>query len=296
MTPQATIVPHLWFDQEAVEAAEFYTSLLPHSAVTHVTTLRDTPSGDTTLVSFTLAGQPFMAISAGPLFAFNPSISFHLKCQTPDDVEALWAPLSEGGTVLMPLDSYPWSPRYGWLQDRYGLSWQVSQVDEEELAQRITPMLMFVGAVCGKAEEAVDFYVSVFEDSEVHDIARYGADAAPDQAGTVQYAAFSLLNMQFSAMDSAQNHDFAFNEAISFLVECHTQAEIDTYWEKLSAVPEAEQCGWLKDKFGVSWQIVPAALDNMLQRDEATVARVMQAVLQMKKIDLAALQSASASA
>lgn len=132
MTTQQKIVPHLWFDKEAREAAAFYTSLLPDSKVTNVTTLRDTPSGDTDLVSFTLAGQEFMAISAGPLFTFNPSISFHLKCRTTDEVDTLWAKLAEGGTVLMPLDTYPFSHRYGWLQDKYGLSWQVIHVDEEE--------------------------------------------------------------------------------------------------------------------------------------------------------------------
>lgn len=156
---------------------------------------------------------------------------------------------------------------------------------------------MFVGKVCGQAEEAINYYASVFKDSEVRLIDRYGADAAPDTEGTVQYADFSLLGMQFGAMDSARGHDFAFNEAISLLVKCDTQAEIDHYWEKLSVVPEAEQCGWLKDKFGVSWQIVPASMDEMMQSDaEEQVARVMQAVLQMKRIDVAALERASASA
>lgn len=146
------IVPHLWFDEEAREAAEFYCSVFPDSEITSLTTIQDTPSGDSEIVSFTLSGLPFMAISAGPLFKFN--------------------------------------------------------------------------------------------------------------------------------------------ESISFMVYCETQEEIDYYWEKLSAVPEAEQCGWLKDRYGLSWQIVPAGMGSMMQSDDPErSARVMQAVLGMKKFDLAALQN-----
>ena len=108
------ITPHLWFDTEAVEAAEFYSSMLPNSRVTNVTTIYDTPSGDTDVVSFELLGQPFMAISAGPLFKFTPAVSFLIACTTREEVDTLWARLSEGGTALMPLDSYPFNERYGW--------------------------------------------------------------------------------------------------------------------------------------------------------------------------------------
>jgi predicted 3-demethylubiquinone-9 3-methyltransferase (glyoxalase superfamily) len=117
------ITPHLWFDKEAKEAAEFYASLLSDSRVTNITTLHDTPSGDCDVVSFELSGQPFMAISAGPLFKFNPSVSFHVKFRTKDEIDALWKKLSKGGTVLMELGEYPFSEKYGWIQDKYGLSW-----------------------------------------------------------------------------------------------------------------------------------------------------------------------------
>ena len=119
------ITPHLWFDKEAKEAAEFYASSFTNSKVTNVRTLHNTPSGDCDIVSFELSGRQFRAISAGPLFKFNPSISFHVKCKTKDEVEALWNKLSESGTALMELGAYPWSERYGWLQDKYGLSWQI---------------------------------------------------------------------------------------------------------------------------------------------------------------------------
>src|SRR6266704_3530572 len=277
------ITPHLWFDKEAKEAAELYTSQIPNSKIENVKTLHNTPSGDCDLVSFELSGQAFMAISAGPLYKFNPSVSFHVKCKARDEVDSIFERLSNGGKVLMPLGSYPFSDRYGWLEDKYGLSWQVILAGEREMKQRITPVLMFVGTVCGKTEEAINFYAEVFKNSpagavastNANILARYGRGEEPDKEGTVRYASFTLLGQEFGAMDSAREHKFAFNEAISFIVPCDTQGEIDYYWGKLSADPKAEQCGWLKDKYGLSWQIVPAVMNEMMKdKDEKKLARV----------------------
>jgi len=297
------ITPHLWFDKEAKEAAGFYASLFLNSGITHVTTLHNTPSGDCDVVSFELAGQPFMAISAGPLFKPNPSISFHVKCKAKDEVDAVWEKLSRGGNVRMPLGSYPFSERYGWVEDRYGVSWQLIYAGDIEIKQRITPVLMFVGNVCGKTEEAINFYASVFKNSPTgakaaagtiaNILARYGKGEEPDKEGTVRYAHFTLLGQEFGAMDSAREHKFAFNEAISFIVPCDTQGEIDYYWGKLSADPKAEQCGWLKDKYGLSWQIVPAVMNEMMKdKDEKKLARMTDAFLKMKKFDIAKLKEA----
>lgn len=294
------ITPHLWFDTEAREAAEFYASLFPDSTVTNVTTLHDTPSGDSDIVSFELAGQSFMAISAGPLFKFNPSVSFFVNFDPSRDKDArnnldrTWERLSEGGTALMPLDKYPFSERFGWVQDKYGLSWQLILTDPEgDERPFIVPSLMFVGDVAGRAEEAIDHYLSVFKNSKMGTIARYGAGQEPDQEGTVMFADFMLGGQWFAAMDSAHEHQFAFNEAISFLVSCDTQEEVDYYWERLSAVPEAEQCGWLKDKFGISWQISPTALREMLTNGtREQIDRVTQTFLPMRKFDVAELQKA----
>ncbi len=294
------ITPHLWFDQEAREAAEFYTSLFPDLKVTNITTLHDTPSGDSEIVSFELAGQSFMAISAGPLFKFNPSVSFFVNFDPSRDKDArnnldiLWERLSEGGTALMPLDKYPFSEHYGWVQDKYGLSWQLIFTDPEgEERPFIIPSLMFVGEVAGRAEEAINHYLSVFKNSKPGAMARYGPEQELDPEGTVMFADFMLEGQWFAAMDSAYEHNFAFNEAISFLVECDSQAEIDYYWERLSAVPEAEQCGWLRDKFGLSWQISPAALGEMMAKGtREQIDRVTQAFLPMKKFDVAELQKA----
>lgn len=294
------ITPHLWFDHEAKEAAEFYTSVFPDSQMVNTAALHDTPSGDTDLVTFKLAGQSFMAISAGPLFKFNPSVSFFVNFDPSRDeharqnIDVLWERLSEGGTALMPLQEYPFSQRFGWVQDRYGLSWQLilsNPAGEERPV--IVPALMFTGAVAGRAEEAIHFYRSVFNDSKMGTIQRYGAGREPDKEGTVMFSDFRLFDQWFAAMDSAFPHNFAFNEAISFLINCDTQEEIDYYWDKLSAVPEAEQCGWLKDRYGLSWQVTPTAMGEMMQSGSPEqVARLTQAFLKMKKFDLLELRQA----
>lgn len=295
-----SIIPHLWFDKEAKEAAEFYCSVFPDSKITSATTLRDTPSGDSDLVTFTVWGHSFMAISAGPYFKINPSISFFVNIDPSREknaramIDEMWSKLSEGGNTLMPLGTYPFSERYGWIQDKYGVTWQLMLTQAAgEPHPTIVPSMLFVGENCGKAEEAREFYLSVFRHAEPGALFRYGPGHEPNREGTVMFSDFMLENTWLAAMDSALEHRFNFNEAISLMVCCETQEEIDYYWEKLSAVPEAEQCGWLKDKYGVSWQISPNALDEMMtkgtpeQRD-----RVTQAFLKMKKFDLAELQKA----
>jgi predicted 3-demethylubiquinone-9 3-methyltransferase (glyoxalase superfamily) len=300
------IVPHLWFDKEAKEAAAFYASVFPDSKVTSATTLAGTPGQDTDIVSFELWGQTFMAISAGPLFKFNPSISFIVnfdpllfgdaskKKEAQEKLDEIWNKLSDGGKALMPLDKYPFSERYGWIQDKYGLSWQLMLTDPAgDPRPSIIPALMFVNEKCGKAEEAINFYLSVFKDSKQGAMMKYPSTTEAGKEATVMFADFKLLDTWLAAMDGAGKHDFDFNEAVSIIVHCDDQAEIDYYWEKLSAVPESEQCGWLKDKFGVSWQIVPMAMNDMMEtKDKAALDRVTKAFLQMKKFDVAELQKA----
>jgi len=152
---------------------------------------------------------------------------------------------------------------------------------------------MFVKARCGKAEEAINFYLSVFKNTKPGTIHRYPKGMEPDKEGTIMFADFMLENSWFAAMDSAREHNFDFNEAVSFMVSCADQFEIDYYWQKLSAVPEAEQCGWLKDKYGVSWQITPAIMDEMMSKgSQAQIDRITQAFLPMKKLDIGKLKEA----
>lgn len=305
------IIPHLWFNKEAIEAAQFYVGAFGNgSKITHKALLRDTPSGDCDIVSFDLAGFTFMGISAGPHFKLSPSVSFMLNFDPSKDKDArknldvLWGKLSDGGKALMPLDTYPFSEHYGWVQDKFGVTWQLILTKPEGEPRRsrpnrgeprpfIIPSLMFTGDSTGKADEAIDFYVSVFKDSRRGMTAPYPEGAAPEKSAKIMFAEFMLGRQWFAAMDSGHMHKFGFSEAISLLVRCSDQKEIDEYCKKLSAVPEAEQCGWLKDKYGLSWQIVPQDLDKMMQSgDEEKIARVTQAFLKMKKFDLKALKKA----
>jgi predicted 3-demethylubiquinone-9 3-methyltransferase (glyoxalase superfamily) len=287
------IATHLWFYKTAREAVALYTAAFENSRVKSTVTLADTPSGSVEVVVLELAGQEFQLLFAGPEFKFTPAVSLIAACGTKQEAGALWKQLSEGGTVLMEFGAYPFSELYGWTQDRYGLSWQVMFVSDREIVQKITPFLMFTGENCGKAEEAIRFYASAFPDSGIGQVTRHGSNEVPDREGTVKYASFRLAGQEFAAMDSAGAHQFTFSEAISFIVHCDTQAELDRYWDVLSADPHAGQCGWLKDRFGVSWQIVPDAMGEMMkQGSREQIARVTRAFLKMKKFEIAALKRA----
>jgi predicted 3-demethylubiquinone-9 3-methyltransferase (glyoxalase superfamily) len=180
------------------------------------------------------------------------------------------------------------------VKDKYGLTWQLILTNPEgEERPVIIPSLLYVGDVAGKAREAIDLYTSVFKDSKKGTMIPYGSEQTPEKEGTLMFAEFALFGQWFTAMDSAQNHKFNFNEAVSLLVECEDQAEIDYYWEKLSANSDAEQCGWLKDKFGVSWQIAPSGIEEMLlDPDRKKVDRMLSALQEMKKLDIAELRRA----
>ncbi|OQP68282.1 VOC family protein [Niastella populi] len=301
------IIPHLWFDKEAKEAAQFYTSVFPGSTITHTSVIRNTPSGDCDFVNFELWNYKFMSISAGPYFKFTPAISFIVNFDpllfgsspNPENaarekIDEVWNKLIDGGNALMPIGEYPFSKRYGWVMDKYGLTWQLMLTDAAgEPRPPIIPSLLFVKDKCGKAEEAINFYLSVFRNTQAGSLHRYPAGMEPDKEGNVMFADFNLEGNWFSAMDSARHHHFDFNEAVSLLVNCNDQAEVDHYWQQLSAVPESEQCGWLKDKFGVSWQISPAIMNDVFTNgSQQQIDRVTQAFLPMKKLDIATLKKA----
>jgi predicted 3-demethylubiquinone-9 3-methyltransferase (glyoxalase superfamily) len=289
------ITPFLWFDGKAEEAAKFYVSIFKNSKIVTMKPWGEGspfPKEQIMNATFELDGQQFYAFDAGPQFKFNPSISFFVVCETEAETDDVWQKLVDGGNVMMALDKYDWSKKYGWLQDCFGISWQVSYGKISDVGQKFTPSLLFTGEQHGKAEAAVNFYTSVFDNSSITGILKY--TAGENQAeGTVKHAQFSLSGQIFMAMESMP-HPFIFNEAISFFVSCKTQEEIDYFWQKLTAEGGQESmCGWLKDKFGVSWQIVPPVLGELLaDKDPAKAKRVMQAMMQMKKIIIADLEKA----
>jgi len=293
------IKPHIWFDNQAKEAAEFYTSLMPDSSITYANTLH-MPFGDCDVVDFVFAGQSFLGINGGPGLKVNPSISFMINFDPSRDPDAakrideVWNKLTQNGNILMPLDKYPFSERYGWVADKYGVSWQLiltKPAGEERPV--IVPSIMYTGSVSGRAEEAIDFYCTIFKDAKRGTTARYPAGMAPDKEGSLMFADFYIDSTWLAAMDSARNHDFAFNDALSLLIPCETQEEIDYFWSALTADGQPGQCGWLKDKFGVSWQVASTVMfEAMKNGSQEQIDRITQAFMTMQKVDVATLKQA----
>ena len=292
------ITPFLWFDDQAEEAVGFYVSLFKQSKIEtktyyneDIAKVAERPVGSLMAVDFQLEGQDFVALNGNDDSSFTPATSFFVSCETPEEIDRLWQKLTEGGSVLMPLGQYPFSERYGWLQDKYGLSWQLIL---GERSQKITPCLLFVGKQAGKAEEAINLYTSTFPNSQVVSLERYTADEGAD-AGRIKYAMFSLNGQAFIAMDSGMpEHAFTFTMATSLMVNCETQAEVDHFWEKLTTGGKEIACGWLSDPYGLGWQITPILL-NELRKDPnpEKSRRAMKAMMQMVKIDIATLQRAA---
>ncbi|MEI6408303.1 MAG: VOC family protein, partial [Bacteroidota bacterium] len=187
LAERQTITPFLWFDKEAEEATLFYTSLFSNSKVHSI--MRN---GDVVFTTgFTLAGQFFAALNGGPMYKINPSISLYTICESEAEIDVLWEKLIDGGSALMPLGAYPWNAKYGWLQDRYGLNWQLTLGKVAEMGQKITPALMFTGAQHGKAESAINFYSGIFKHPYTKLLSRYAA-GGQDPEGTINHAQFSL--------------------------------------------------------------------------------------------------------
>ncbi|AHF15466.1 VOC family protein [Niabella soli] len=278
------IYPCIWMDGTAREAAGFYSGIFPATKIT-------ADAGIVTTIE--CSGQKMMLLNAGPQFQPNPSVSFLIANESEAETERLYTALAEGGIALMPLDSYPFSKKYGWVKDRFGITWQLYTGEKGNTDQYFTPTLMFVNQQNGRAKEAIAFYTSLFPNSKTEGIMEY-PQGGEDTAGNVQHAQFSINNYTMACMDSSLAHQFNFDEGISIVVECSTQQEIDKYWNTLTADGGAEsRCGWLKDKFGLSWQIVPVQLGQLMGKGEPEKSqRMMNALMQMDKLDIAALEAA----
>ena len=290
------ITPCLWFDHEAEEAARFCTSIFPDSKMGTIAHYGEAGAkasgrqpGSVMTVTFTLDGMDFLGLNGGPMFHFAPSVSFFVRCASVEEVDTLWARLSEGGKALMPLDKYPFSERYGWLADKFGVSWQLFHSPE---GRGIAPALLFVGVLHGKAEEAIAFYTSRFDNSRTNLIARY-EEGEGDKVGAIKFASITLDGQEIVIMESGGPHAFNFVQSISLMVNCASQAEIDRFWAGLSDGGQTNVCGWLSDKYGLPWQIVPAALGELMKSgDPGRPERVMAELMKMTKIDIAALEKA----
>jgi len=288
------IIPNLWFNGNAKEAVDFYVSVFPETKIittSHYPKSKDegladfqlNMAGQVLTVDFKIMGFRFVVINAGPEFVPNPSISFFITLDSKEEIDALWGKLVNDGKELMPLGVYPFSKYYGWLQDKYNISWQILIKEHDEpWNSKVTPSLLFTQDKNGKAEEAIQFYTSIFKNAKIGSLIRRTGDDTIAKAGTLAFGDFMLENTWLVAMDGGQGHEFTFNEGVSLMISCKDQAEIDYYWEKLSAVPESEQCGWLKDKYGVSWQVVPENIEELMKKPDA-----FKTMMKQKKIIIA---------
>lgn len=285
------IYPCLWFDHQAEEAAKFYSTVFSNSKIGNVARYGESmaqasgrKAGSVMTVEFSLEDLSFLGLNAGPLFKFSPSLSFFVSCDSEKEITEKWQKLSAGGQVRMGLDRYPWAEKYGWTTDRFGVDWQLILTPRP---QKIVPAFLFVDSLFGKGEEAIKFYTSIFKNSKIENLVR------DEATQTVMHCSFTLDGQGFALMEGKGEHHHTFTHATSIVVSCNDQTEIDYFWDKLSAGGSIEQCGWLQDKYGVSWQITPSIM-NELMTDRAKSEKVMKAMLKMKKLDIARLKQAAA--
>jgi predicted 3-demethylubiquinone-9 3-methyltransferase (glyoxalase superfamily) len=277
------ITPCLWYDARATEAANLYCSVFADSKITAQSPI---------VTEIQVAGQNIVLLDGGPMYHPNPSISFYYICEQAEEFDRIWNAFTEGGNILMADGKYPWGERYGWITDRFGVSWQLALGKISDVGQKITPCLMFTGEQYGRAEEAIAHYSSIFKNVEVDGVLRYGANEQPDQEGKVKHAQISLDGNKLMLMDSAAPHNFTFSEGISLTIYCETQQEIDHYWEALTESGAESMCGWLRDKFGVSWQIIPTVLNTLLG-DPKKAGKAAQAFRTMRKLNIEQIVQAS---
>jgi len=280
---KSQITPCIWFNNQAQEAAALYCNVFPNTKITAQSPI---------VTEIDLGGRKFTLLDGGPMFGPNPSASFYYICETEQELDKIWKAFSSGGKVMMPLDKYPWSEKYGWVSDKFGVSWQIALGKLSEVGQKVTPCLLFTGKEYGRAEEAIEHYTTIFKEVKVDGILRYGAGESPDQEGKIKHAQLAVNGNKFMIMESAHQHDFAFSEGVSFTIHCETQDEIDYFWDKFTESGQESMCGWLKDKFGISWQIIPAMLGQIMS-DPAKAGKAAKAFMSMRKLNIEQIVQAS---
>lgn len=279
------LFPCLWFNGNGKEAADFYCETFGGNITA------DTP----VVLNLELFGQKLMFLNAGPQFEKNASISFMVICDTKGEVQQYWEKISQNGTVLMDLGEYAWSKKYGWVRDQFGVPWQINLADKKS-EQKIIPTLMFIHHNNGKAQKAMEFYTSVFPDSKIAGVLKYGdGNESHEIAQNVQHAHFEIDGYSLFCMDNSYDHQFDFNEGISMVVMTEDQIQTDHLWNSLIADGgRPSMCGWLKDQFGVSWQIVPKRLLELMNDFDhpQKAQKVVESMMGMQKIEISDLENA----
>lgn len=269
------ITPCLWYNAQAKEAATLYCSAFTNSKITAQSPI---------VTEINVSGQSITLLDGGPMYRPNASISFYYNCETPEEFDRIWNAFTKEGTILITAGKYPWSEKYGWVSDKFGVSWQLG-ISKTKISDKIIPCLMFTGDQYGRADQAIAHYTKIFENSKVDSIQRYSGNEQPDQEGKIKHGEILINGQRFMLLESAQSHGVEFSEGISFTIHCETQQQIDYYWEKLTESGEESMCGWLKDKFGVSWQIIPTVLSKLMS-DPAKAGKAAQAFMAMRKMNI----------
>jgi predicted 3-demethylubiquinone-9 3-methyltransferase (glyoxalase superfamily) len=277
------ITPCLWFNGEARDAASLYCSAFSPSRIT---------SQSPIVTGIEVGGQHITLLDGGPHYRPNAAISFYVGCETVSEFDKIWNSLSSAGTEVTAPSKTSWSERYGFVTDKFNVSWQIGVQASRDISQKVTPYFMFTGNQYGKAEEAINLYTKVFKGGSVHgDMVRYNQEDAPETAGYVRHAEVSLMKQKFMLADVA-SESVPFTEGVSLTVHCENQEEIDYYWNRLTEGGKESMCGWLKDRFGVSWQIIPTVLSKLMG-DPAKAGKAAKAFMTMRKLDIEQLIQAS---
>lgn len=276
------IFPCIWFNQNGSEAAQFYTSVFKNSKIKTDTSM---------VVNIEIEGQKLMFLSVGPQFRPNQTFSLMVICNSYDEIDNYYNRLSENGKVMMEIDAYPWSERYAWVEDQYGISWQL-YFSSEKIEQKFSPVMMFTGENAGKCREAIHFYTKIFPNANVDHITEY-QDGQGEPKGNIAHAQFTINSYQMKAMDSSHDHKARFSEGTSMVVMTNNQEETDLYWNILTENGEESMCGWLKDQYGFSWQITPKRLIELTNTDNPEKnKKAFDAMLKMKKINIKDIEDA----
>lgn len=282
LSPSLSIA--LWCNGSTDEAAQFYTRVFRDASI-----VKQVP-GLTTALS--IHGFQLSLINGDDRYVPNQYIScilnfdpllFGGEAQARAYLDELYEELSTGG-VLMELGEYPFSPRYAWVRDRFGMTWQLMLTNPAgDPRPFVVPSFMFGGTNHGNAEEATNGWISMFDDARRGTLYHY-PEGSPLEADAVMFTDFNLHGTWMAAADSGTFHDFTFTPGVSVVLSCRTQEEINYYWEQLSAIPEAERCGWCVDRWGISWQVVPHNIAELMADKAAR-----EKILLMGKIDLSQL-------
>lgn len=276
------IFPCIWFNQNGSEAAKFYTAVFRNSKITMDTSM---------VVNLEIEGQKLMFLSVGPQFRPNLTVSLMLMCDSKDEVEEYYQKLSENGKIMMEIDAYPWSEKYAWVEDQFGISWQL-YYSKEKFNQKFSLVLMFTGKNNGKCREAIEYYTSIFPNSNIEGVMNY-PDGQGEPSENIAHSQFQIDQYTMMAMDSSHQHNFNFSEGTSIVVMTNDQEETDFYWNRLTEEGEESMCGWLKDRYGFSWQITPKRLIELTNTDNPEKnKKAFDAMLKMKKIIIKDIEDA----